>query len=57
MSKFKPKNQNCQFKLKFGTYWNMKNSLVMFIFSVFDRFFFVVVVVVVVVVEKFVPKN
>ena len=30
------KNKNCQFKLEFGTYTNlnMKNSLLMFIFSV-----------------------
>ena len=37
--KFVPKNCNCQFKLKIGTYTNsnMKNSLVMFIFCVFDR--------------------
>ena len=33
-----PKYQNCQFKLKFGTYANsnMQNSTVMFTFSVFD---------------------
>ena len=32
------KNQNCQFKLKFGTYTNsnMQNSMLMFTFSVFD---------------------
>ena len=32
------KNQNCHFKLKFGTYSNsnMQNSMVMFILSVFD---------------------
>ena len=32
------KNQNCHFKLKFGTYTNsnMQNSMVMFILSVFD---------------------
>ena len=36
LGKFGPKNQNCQFKLKFGTYTisNMQNSLVVFIFSV-----------------------
>ena len=35
---FGPKNQNYQFKLKFGTYTNsnMQNSMVMFILSVFD---------------------
>ena len=34
---FAPKNQNCQFKLKFGTKTNlnMKNSMVMFVFSIF----------------------
>ena len=38
-NKFSPKNQNYQFKLKFGTYTNsnMQNSMVMFTFSVFDR--------------------
>ena len=37
--KFDPKNQNCQFKLKFGTYTNSntQNSMVIFTFSVFDR--------------------
>ena len=32
------KNQNCQFRLKFGTktHLNMRNSMMMFIFSVFD---------------------
>ena len=37
-SKFGPKNQNCQFKLKFDTYTNlnMQNSVVLFAFSVFD---------------------
>ena len=37
-SKFGPKNQNCQFKLKFDTYTklNMQNSVVLFTFSVFD---------------------
>ena len=36
---FGPKNQNYQFKLKFGTYTNsnMQNSMVIFTFSVFDR--------------------
>ena len=35
--KFGPNNQNCNFKLKFGTYTNsnMQNSMVMFIFFVF----------------------
>ena len=34
--KFSPKNQNCQFKLKLGTYTNsnMQNSMVLFTFSV-----------------------
>ena len=38
LGKFGPKNQNYQFKLKFGTYTNsnMQNSMVMFILSVFD---------------------
>ena len=38
LGKFGPKNQNCHFKLKFGTYTNsnMHNSMVMFILSVFD---------------------
>ena len=38
LGKFGPKNQNCHFKLKFGTYSNsnMQNSMVMFILSVFD---------------------
>ena len=37
-SKFGPKNQNCQFQLKFDTYTNlnMQNSAVLFTFSVFD---------------------
>ena len=35
--KFGPKNQNCQFKLKFGTSTNVRNSMVMFIFSVFGK--------------------
>ena len=36
--KFVPENQNCQFKLKFGTKtnWNMQNSVVLFTFSAFD---------------------
>ena len=39
LGKFAPKNRNCHFKLKFGTYTNsnMKNSMVMFIFFVFGR--------------------
>ena len=32
LGKFEPKNQNCQFQLKFGTS-NMNNSVVMFVFS------------------------
>ena len=36
LGKLGPKNQNCQFKLKFGTYTNlhMQNSMVMLTFSV-----------------------
>ena len=39
LGKFGPKNQNYQFKLKFGTDTNsnMQNSMVMFTFSVFDQ--------------------
>ena len=38
LGKFCPKNQNYQFKLKFGTYTNsnMRNSMGKFTFSVFD---------------------
>ena len=38
LSKFGPKNQNCQFKLKFGTKANsnLQNSVVLCTFSVFD---------------------
>ena len=38
LGKFDPKNQNCQFKRKFGTWTNsnMQNSM-MFTFSVFDH--------------------
>ena len=38
LDKFRPKNQNCQFELKIGTQTNsnMKNSMVMFSFSVFN---------------------
>ena len=38
-SKFSPKNQNCQFQLKFGTKtnFNMWNSIMMFPFSIFDH--------------------
>ena len=38
LGKFGPKNQNCQFELKIGTQanLNMKNSMIMFIFPVFD---------------------
>ena len=38
LSKFGPKNQNCQFKPKFGSYINsnMPNSMVVFTFSVLD---------------------
>ena len=40
LDKLGPKNQNCQFKLKFGTYTNsnMKDSMVALIFSIFDFF-------------------
>ena len=39
LGKLGPKNQNCQFKLKFGTYTNsnMQNSMVVFTFSVLDQ--------------------
>ena len=39
LDKLGPKNQNCQFKLIFGTYTNsnMQNSMTLFIFSVLDR--------------------
>ena len=39
LHKFVPKNQNGQFELKIGskTNSNVKNSMVMFIFPVFDR--------------------
>ena len=39
LGKFGQKNQNCHFKLKIGTYnnSNMQNSMVLFIFFVFDR--------------------
>ena len=38
-SKFRPENQNCQFKLKFGTYTNsnMQNSMALLTFSVLDQ--------------------
>ena len=38
LAKFGPKNQNCQFILKFGTWTNlnMQNSMAMFNFSAFD---------------------
>ena len=38
LGKFGPKNQNCQFNLKFGTWTNsnMENSMVVFTFSVLD---------------------
>ena len=37
--KTSPKNQNCQFKLKFGskTKSNIQNSMIIFTFSVFDH--------------------
>ena len=39
LSKSDQKNQNCSFKLKFGvkTNLNMRNSMMMFTFSVFDH--------------------
>ena len=39
LGKFGPKNQNCQFKLKFGskTYLKMQNLMAMFTFSVLNR--------------------
>ena len=39
LGKFSPKNQNCQFKMKFGnqTTLSMQNLMVIIIFSVFDR--------------------
>ena len=39
MGKSGQKNQNCQFNLKFGTKANLnkQNSMMMFIFSVFDH--------------------
>ena len=43
LDKFRPKTEDCQFQLKFGTYsnLNMKNSLAMFILSVFElKYFF-----------------
>ena len=51
LGKFDPKNENCQFKLKFATYIDskMKNSKVMFIFSLFYRNYLFL--------EKFVPEN
>ena len=39
LGKFGPKNQNCQFQLKFGTQTNlnMQNSMVVFTFSALDQ--------------------
>ena len=39
LGKSSQKNQNCQFKLKFGTKTNLnkRNSMMMFTFSVFDQ--------------------
>ena len=39
MDKLGPKNQNFQFRLKFGTWTNsnMQNSVVIFTFSIFDQ--------------------
>ena len=39
LGKFGPKNQSCQFKLKFGakTNLNMQSSVVVFTFAVLDR--------------------
>ena len=41
LDKFHPKNQNFQFRVKFGTKnnSNMYNSMVVFTFSVFDQNF------------------
>ena len=36
MDKFGPKNQNCQFKSKFGANLNMQNSVAVFILFVLD---------------------
>ena len=51
LGKFGPKNQNCQFKLKFGTKTNsnMQNSMALFTFSVLDRKYPFL--------DKFGPKN
>ena len=40
LGKFGPRNENCHFKLKFGTYTNLniQNSMVMFIFFLFVCF-------------------
>ena len=39
LGKFGPKNQNCYFKMKFGSYThlNMQSSIVMLTFSVLER--------------------
>ena len=39
MNKFDPNNQNCQFKLKFGTETNSnkENFMVVFFFSALDQ--------------------
>ena len=39
LDKLRAKNQNCQFKLKFGTPTNsnMQNAMALFTFSVLDR--------------------
>ena len=39
LDKLSPKNQNCQFKLKFGTNTKLylQNSMALFTFSVLDR--------------------
>ena len=39
LGKFGPKNQNCQFNVKFGTLTNsnMQNSMGLFTFSLLDR--------------------
>ena len=39
LGKFGPKNQNCHFKLKIGTYTNsnMQNSMILFTFFVLER--------------------
>ena len=51
LGKFGPKSQNCQFEWKFDTYANvnMQDSMMVFIFSIFDQKFLFW--------GKFAPKN